>query len=80
MSYTWEKESLEKYGKEATAELIKQQQVYEEKKKDNDCIHCGKGNEGSVILRKDGTPFLIHVHFGLWVRNKCSYCGRHENE
>ncbi|MBX9158368.1 hypothetical protein ACTFR8_22480 [Bacillus cereus group sp. MYBK15-3] len=76
MSYTWEKESLEKYGEEATAGLIKQQQTYEEKKKDNDCEHCGKGNEGSIIERKDGTPFIMH--FGLWTRDRCGYCGKAE--
>lgn len=78
MGYSWEKESLEKYGEDATKELIKQQQQYEEKKKDNDCEHCGKGNEGSVIPRTDGTPLIMH--FGLWTRNNCNYCGRHEND
>ncbi|PGT89837.1 hypothetical protein [Bacillus thuringiensis] len=74
MAYNWEKESLEKYGEKATLELISQQQEYEVKHKDNDCKHCGKGNEGSIIPRDDGSPFILH--FGLWSGKRCTYCGK----
>jgi hypothetical protein len=76
MVYKWEKESLQKYGEEVTLNLIKNQKEYEEKKKDNDCEHCGKGNEGAIIEMKDGRPFLMR--YGLWSNGRCNYCGKHQ--
>ncbi|MEI5915111.1 hypothetical protein [Bacillus albus] len=74
MTYKWEKESLEKYGKEITQNLISQQKKYESMKIDNDCEHCGRRNEGAMIEPKNGAPFILH--FGLWSNGRCNYCGR----
>lgn len=73
MTYKWEKESLEKYGEEVTLNLIKRQKEYEEEEKDNNCDHCGKGNEGVIVELKNGTPTMMHC--GLWVDGICKYCG-----
>lgn len=78
MAYKWEKESLQKYGEEVTQHLIKQQEKYEAMKKDNDCNHCGKGNEGAIIEGRDGKPFILH--YGLWSNGRCYYCGRQTNK
>ncbi|MFS1518539.1 hypothetical protein V1503_19060 [Bacillus sp. SCS-151] len=75
MAYTWEKECLEKFGEEVTANLIKRQQEYEREKKDNDCNKCGKGNEGCINEWTGGRPVLMH--YGLWVDGVCDYCGKH---
>lgn len=75
MAYKWEQESLQKYGEEVTQNLINEQKKYEEVKKDNDCNHCGKGNEGAIIELKNGTPFIMH--YGLWSNGRCSFCGRY---
>ncbi|MED4455617.1 hypothetical protein [Metabacillus fastidiosus] len=74
MAYKWEKESLEKYGEEVTRNLIIQQEKYETVHKDNDCKHCGKGNEGAIIEFGNGTPFIMH--YGLWSNGRCNFCGR----
>ena len=73
MIYKWENESLEKYGEEVTAKLIKSQKRYEEQKEGNNCKHCGTGNHGAIIEANDGTPFLMR--FGLWSNGRCDYCG-----
>ncbi|MEX0598494.1 MAG: hypothetical protein WD512_18575 [Candidatus Paceibacterota bacterium] len=76
MAYKWEEKSLEKYGKEITFKLIEEQKKYEEKEKDNDCNHCGKGNQGAIIELQDGTPFIMR--YGMWSYSegvhRCSYC------
>lgn len=74
--YTWEKESLEKYGKEITLRLIKRQQEYEKENINNDCKTCGKENEGAIIEWEDGKPIIMH--YGLWTDNRCNYCGKHQ--
>lgn len=76
MLYEWVEETEQKYGKEVTESLIKQQKDFEEKQKDNDCKVCGKTNQGSVVEIDNVGPILIH--YGL--RNgsgKCSNCGKY---
>ncbi|MGR9635293.1 hypothetical protein ACU82A_30380 [Bacillus cereus] len=63
MTYKWEKESLEKYGKEITQNLISQQKKYESMKIDNDCEHCGRRNEGAMIEPKKWCTF----YFAFWI-------------
>ncbi|PHG64081.1 hypothetical protein [Bacillus toyonensis] len=75
MAYKWEKESLQKYGEEVTQNLISKQKEYEAVKKDNDCKHCGKGNEGAMIEWGDGIPFIMR--YGLWSNGRCNYCGEY---
>ena len=75
MPYKWEKESLQKYGEQATQNLIAGQRRYEEQHKDNDCKHCGKGNEGAIIEWGNGNPFIMH--YGLWSNGRCEFCGRY---
>ncbi|MED4261938.1 hypothetical protein [Priestia aryabhattai] len=76
LQYKWEKESLEKYGEEATLLLIEDQKKYEEQKKDNSCDHCGKGNQGAIIEMSNGKPFLMR--YGMWSSSgRCSYCGEY---
>lgn len=73
--YIWVEDSLQKYGKEVTENLIKRQKEYEEEERDNDCKYCGRGNEGVVIEWEDGKPGLMHC--GLWTEDKgCNFCGR----
>lgn len=74
MAYKWENESLQKYGEAVTQKLINDQKKYEEIHKDNDCVHCGKGNEGAIIQSESGMVFLMR--YGLWSNGKCNYCGR----
>lgn len=74
--YKWENESLNKYGEKVTLNLIKKQQAYEKEHKNNDCKHCGKDNEGSIVELKNNHPSIIH--YGLWVNGTCSFCGRDE--
>ncbi|MED2737029.1 hypothetical protein [Bacillus toyonensis] len=74
--YKWEKESLHKYGQEATSKLIKEQQKFEEQHKDNDCNRCGKGNEGSIVEWVQGKPML--THYGVCNNGYCEYCGKHK--
>lgn len=76
MSYSWEKESLKKYGEEVTSLLVKKQNDYEEKKLENDCTYCGYPNEGVIVEFADGRPFLLHS--GIWVDGLCTKCGRDE--
>ncbi|MNW59776.1 hypothetical protein D3C74_377160 [compost metagenome] len=78
MKYKWEEECLKKYGEEVTQELINEQKKYEEMKKDNDCKHCGKGNEGAIVETKGGTPVIMR--YGLWCKGRCQICGRHSNK
>jgi hypothetical protein len=56
MTYSWEKESLQKYGEETTSKLIKRQQEYEKDCGDNDCPTCGTRNEGTIIEWEKGKP------------------------
>jgi hypothetical protein len=81
-TYKWEKEALEKYGKEVTESLIKSQKRYEEKHKDNECNHCGKGNEGAIIEwtndKKEKVPFIMH--YGLWSNRRCNFCGEFDDD
>ncbi|MED4353574.1 hypothetical protein P9265_14755 [Schinkia azotoformans] len=72
MAYKWEKESLQKYGKEVTLRLIKQQQEYEEKHRGNNCETCGEKNEGTVVELEKDKPFIMH--YGLWTNGYCDYC------
>ncbi|MFD1676088.1 hypothetical protein [Alicyclobacillus fodiniaquatilis] len=75
MDYKQEKESLQKYGEKVTSNLIKRQQEYEKEQKDNKCMKCGKGNQGSIVEWNDGTPFLMH--YGLWTaEGVCHFCGK----
>ena len=76
MAYKWEKESFQKYGEEATQNLIIDQKKYEEMKKDNYCNHCGNGNEGAIIESRNGVPFIMR--YGLWSNGRCEFCGRHQ--
>lgn len=76
MAIKWGEECLQKYGEEVSLNLIKQQQEYEKENVNNDCIHCGKLNKGTIAELKKGTPFVIH--YGLWVDGRCSFCGRYE--
>lgn len=79
MAYKWENESLEKYGKEVTQNLINQQKEYETVNKDNDCQHCGKGNEGTIIeVGKKRVPIIMR--YGLWSNGRCHFCGKYTNE
>ncbi|WP_310877123.1 hypothetical protein [Priestia megaterium] len=75
--YKWEKECLEKYGEEVTQQMIKMQKDYEAKKGNNDCSGCGTANEGAIVEMKPNEPFLMH--YGLWSRGRCNYCGRQSN-
>jgi hypothetical protein len=74
--YKWEKESLEKYGKESTDKLIKNQQEYEKINPDNDCNYCGIGNEGTIIEFDNGSPYIMH--YGLWSNGRCKFCGKED--
>ncbi|MEC2974058.1 hypothetical protein P9X77_16135 [Bacillus cereus] len=74
MEYKWEKESLQKYGEEATQILITKQKKYEALHKDNNCEYCGKKNEGTLIEIGNGIPFIMH--YGMWSSSgRCGYCG-----
>lgn len=75
MPYTWEEETLKKYGKENTSRLIKEQQEYEKECGDNDCKTCGKENEGTIVKWRKDRPVLMHA--GLWIDAKCKNCGRY---
>ncbi|MBW7632567.1 hypothetical protein P5609_012570 [Bacillus licheniformis] len=80
MAYKWEKECLQKYGKEETFHLIEEQRAYERKHKDNPCNNCGNGNQGAILEyskgKLKGKPFLMR--YGLWSNKRCEYCGRHQ--
>lgn len=82
MAYSWEEKTLEKYGKEITLQLIKRQKEYEKENKDNDCNHCGKGNEGAIIewTNHEGEKYPIVMHYGLWTDGRCNYCKKWTNE
>jgi hypothetical protein len=75
MTYSWEKESLQKYGEETTSKLIKRQQEYEKDCGDNDCPTCGTGNEGTIIEWEKGKPIVMH--HGLYPEGYCRDCGRY---
>lgn len=72
MSYSWEKQVLEKKGIEKVNQLIQQQHNYELSQKDNDCPKCGYPNEGQVIEAANGD--LVLIHFGLWTKGQCDTC------
>ncbi|MGE7887646.1 hypothetical protein ACQKN7_09730 [Bacillus cereus] len=68
MKYTWEKATLEKYGEKVTLQLVQKQKAYEEKKKNNDCEHCGKRNEGAIVEVDLNKSILIHYGQEIVVR------------
>ena len=73
MLYKWEKEASEKFGKEITRNLIAMQKRYEKMKGENNCTECGTGNHGSLIVGKNGIPYILHfASCGIY----CFTCGK----
>ena len=79
MKYTWENESLEKYGEEITMQLIEQENRYAMKKEGNNCSSCGINSVSAIIEADNGKPFIMHYGNFRYSqgKHKCCECGKH---